>query len=112
MRFLLDENIEHEVYHRIEDDGHDVLHVEISDELHKGDTDESLAAVSRSGDWIIVTYDDDFRDDFDEDDYRAVLYFVDQTLSAKTIADVLQRILTYYEQDELRGFLTVGRSWL
>jgi len=72
MRFLLDENIEHEVYHRLESDGHDVLHVEISDELHEGDTDESLAAVSRSGDWIIITYDDDFRDDSD-DDYRAVL---------------------------------------
>lgn len=112
MRFLLDENMEHEVYHRLESDGHDILHVEISDELATGDTDESLAAVSQSGDWIIVTYDDDFRDDFDETDYRAVLYFVDQTLSAKTIAEVLETISTYYEQDELRRFLTVGRSWM
>jgi predicted nuclease of predicted toxin-antitoxin system len=112
MRFLLDENIEHEVYHRLGNYGHDLLHVEISDGLNKGDTDERLAAVSRSEDWIIVTYDDDFRDDFDEDDYRGVLYFTDQTLSAKTVADVLHEISTYYEQDELCGFLTVGNSWL
>ena len=50
MRFLLDENIEHEVYHRLENYGHDLLHVKVSDELNKGDTDERLAAVSRSED--------------------------------------------------------------
>jgi hypothetical protein len=70
-----------------------------------------LHAQTWSEDWIIVN-DDDFRDDFDDDDYRGVLYFADQTLSAKTVADVLHEISTYYEQDELCGFLTVGKSWI
>ena len=112
MRLLLDENIEHEVYHRLEDYGHELLHVEVSDELSKGDTDERLAEKSRLDSWIIVTYDDDFRDDFSENEYQAVLYFADQTLSAKTVADVLHEISTYYEQDELQGFFIVGQSWL
>jgi predicted nuclease of predicted toxin-antitoxin system len=112
MRLLLDENIEHEVYHRLENYGHELLHVEVSDELHKGATDERLAEKSRHFDWNIVTYDDDFRGDFSEDEYRAVLYFADQTLSAKTVADALHEISTYYEQGELQGFFTVGQSWL
>ena len=112
MKLLLDENIEHEVYHRLEKYGHELLHVEVSDELSKGETDERLARKSRPDGWIIVTYDADFRDDFSDTEYRAVLYFADQTLSAKTIADVLHEISTYYEGEELHGFLTVGRSWL
>ena len=112
MRLLLDGNIEHEVYHRLENYGHELLHVEVSDELSKGDTDERLAEKSRHSNWVIVTYDDDFRDEFSENEFRAVLYFADQTLSAKTIADVLHEISRYYEQDELQGFLTVGQSWL
>lgn len=112
MRFLLDENLEHEVYHRLQNYGHELLHVEVSDELSKGDTDAELAEVSRTGGWIIVTYDDDFRDNFSEDDYHAALYFADQTLSANKVADVLHNISTYYNQDQIRGFMTVGQSWL
>lgn len=43
MKFLLDENIEHEVSHRLDHYGHRLLHVEISDELYKEVTDEELA---------------------------------------------------------------------
>jgi hypothetical protein len=39
-------------------------------------------------------------------------FLLDQTLSAKTVADVLHEISTYYTQTELRGFLTIGKSWL
>lgn len=112
MRFLLDENLEHEVYHRLQNYGHDVLQVEVSDKFSKGDTDEKLAEVSRTEDRIIVTYDDDFRDNFSEDDYSAVLFFADQSLSANKVADILHNISTYYEQEQLVGFMTVGKSWL
>jgi predicted nuclease of predicted toxin-antitoxin system len=112
MKFLLDENLEHEVYHRLEDDGHDLLHVEISDRLAKGTSDDHLARLSREERWIVVTYDDDFRDDFSEDDYHAVLLLPDQTLPANEVADALHAISTYYQQDQLRGIMTVGRSWL
>jgi hypothetical protein len=47
-----------------------------------------------------------------EDAYHAVLYFADQTLSANKVADVLHNISTYYHQDQIRGFMTVGQSWL
>ena len=112
MRFLLDENLEHEVFHRLRNDGHDVRHVDLSEELSKGDADGDLAAFSRESQFVIVTYDDDFRDDFPDDEYHAVLYVPDQTLSAETIAGVLDEISTYYDGDDLRGFLTIGRSWL
>ena len=110
MNFLLDENIEHEVCHRHRNDGHDPRHVDLSDRLSKGDTDAELATFSLECEFVIVTDDDDFRNDFSEDECHAVLYLPDQTLSAKAIADVLHEISTYYTQAELHGFLTIGKS--
>lgn len=111
MRFLLDENLEHEVYHRLRHYGHDVVHVDIDDELSKGDSDTDLGAFSRRERRVLLTYDDDFRD-FDPGAYHAVLYFERQTLSAREVADVVHEISKYYETDDLSGFQTVGRSWL
>jgi len=111
MRYLLDENLEHEVVHRLRDQGHEVRHVDLTDDLRKGDPDEHLAQFSRDNEFIIVTYDDDFRDEFSNDACHAVLYLPDQTLSARTIAKALHEISTYYQQGELRGFMTVGESW-
>lgn len=31
MKFLLDENLEHEVVHRLRNDGHEVRHVDLGD---------------------------------------------------------------------------------
>jgi predicted nuclease of predicted toxin-antitoxin system len=112
MKFLLDENLEHEVGHRLEHDGHEVMHVGTSDRLQNGDSDETLATFSQDHRAVIVTYDDDFRDDFCQDEFHAVLYFPDQALSADTIATALHEISTYYQHSELRGFMTVGKSWL
>jgi predicted nuclease of predicted toxin-antitoxin system len=64
MKFLLDENPEHETCHRLHDDGHEVSHVDLSDQLSKGDSDDELATLSLEHEFVIVTYDDDFRDDF------------------------------------------------
>ena len=72
MRYLLDENLEHEV-----------VHVDLSGDLNKGDSDSDLAAFSLEREFVIVTYDDDFRDDFEDSDYHAVLYLPDQTHSAE-----------------------------
>jgi hypothetical protein len=112
MRFLLDENLEHEVYHRLENYGHEVLHVEVSGSLNKGDSDRKLAERSREERWVIVTYDDDFWTDFSESAYGALLYFPDQSLSAKQLAAILHEISTYYDQEQLVGSQKVGRSWL
>lgn len=112
MRFLLDENLEHEIFHRLQSYEHDVVHVDRSAELNKGDSDSTLATFSREQNFVIVTYDDDFRDEFSDDDYHAVLYLPDQTLSARTIADALHEISTYYQQSDLKGFVTIGKNWL
>jgi predicted nuclease of predicted toxin-antitoxin system len=82
MRLLLDENLEHEVYHRLVNFGHGVVHVEVSDGLAKGLSDPDIAAASLNESRVIVTYDDDFRTDFDTTDYHAVLFFEDESLSA------------------------------
>jgi predicted nuclease of predicted toxin-antitoxin system len=112
MRFLLDENFEHDVLYRLRNEGHDVVHVDLSDRLEKGAPDADLATFSRDRQFVIVTYDDDFRDEFTDDGYHAVLYFADQTLSSRTIAGVLDEIATYLGESDLQGFMPVGRSWV
>jgi len=42
-RLVLDENVEHEVYHRLANYGHDVTHVDFVSELGKGVDDQSIA---------------------------------------------------------------------
>lgn len=88
------------------------LEAPFSTELNKGDSDSALATFSRERNFVIVTYDDDFRDEFSDDEYYAVLYLPDQTLSAKTIANALHEISTYYQQSDLQGFMTIGKTWL
>jgi hypothetical protein len=47
-RLILDENVEHEVLHRLENYGHDVEHIDFSTELRKGTaTDRSLGTLKR-----------------------------------------------------------------
>lgn len=62
-RLLLDENIEHEVLHRLENAGHDVEHVDFIARLGKGTSDDEIARYSLDADRTIVTYDDDFIED-------------------------------------------------
>ncbi|WP_246084388.1 DUF5615 family PIN-like protein [Salinadaptatus halalkaliphilus] len=73
-QLLLDENVEQEIGFRLENYGHDVEHVDFVPELGKGVDDTQIADYSRSTDRLILTYDDDFVLEFDDDDYRAVLY--------------------------------------
>jgi predicted nuclease of predicted toxin-antitoxin system len=112
MRLLLDENLEHEVYHRLGNYGHDVLHIEVSDGLVKGFTDPEIAAVSLDESRTIVTYDDDFRTGLGAADYHAVLFLEDESLSAREVADIVHEVSRYHDGDHLSGFINVGRSWL
>lgn len=111
LRLLLDEHVEHEVKHRLENLGHDVEHVDLHTTLRKGDTDRDLAAYSRSEERIIVTYDDDFLD-FADSEFEAVLLFEDASMSARNVADVVHTISDHYPQSELDGLQKVGREWL
>lgn len=111
-RLVLDENVEHEVCHRLKNYGHDVEHVDFVPSLGKGTGDDSIARYSVETDRVIVTYDDDFVLDVDEESYRAVLYISDAGLTVKQIADVIHAVSQQYPQAELRGLEHVGRDWL
>ncbi|MFB6284684.1 MAG: DUF5615 family PIN-like protein [Halobacteria archaeon] len=109
---VLDENVEYEVLHRLENYGHDVKHVDLVSELGKGTDDYSIGEYSLNEDRIIVTYDDDFVLDADEKDYRAVLYIHDATLTVKEVADIIHSISEVYPQEEVKGVEYLSGDWL
>lgn len=111
-RLILDENVEHEVLHRLENYGHDVKHVDSVSALGKGTDDNPIAQYSLDTDRVIVTYDDDFVLEIDKTEYRAVLYFSDATLPAKQVADVIHTVSQQYPQEEVSGLEYVGERWL
>lgn len=110
-RLLLDENLEHEVLTRLED-RHDVQHVDFVPELGKGTSDEALARYSIATDRTIVTYDDDFVGEISPEQYRAVLFFEDDTLPARDIAAVVDAMSAVYPHDRVDGLQKAGRDWL
>lgn len=61
---------------------------------------------------MVVTWDGDFLDELDEDEYRATIYFEDATLSAYTVAEIVNNMSRIYPQSQIRGIEKVGRSWL
>lgn len=73
-RLLLDENVEHEVRHRLENYGHDVEHVDYVPALGKGAPDTSIGEFSLQENRVVVTYDDDFVTSVGGDQFRAVVY--------------------------------------
>lgn len=95
-RLLLDENVEHEVYHRLENYGHDVEHVDFISELGKGTDDYPIAEYSHDTGRQIVTYDDDFVLEVDETQYEGTLYVTDSTLSVKDVADITHAVSQQY----------------
>jgi len=111
-RLILDENVEHEVFHRLANYGHDVEHVDFVPDLGKGIADRPIARYSLDTDRVIVTYDDDFVLDADEGTFRAVLYFDDATLSVEQVADIIHTVSQNYPQAELHGLEYVGEEWL
>jgi predicted nuclease of predicted toxin-antitoxin system len=111
-RLLLDENVEHEVFHRLENYGHDVEHVDFVSELGKGTDDHLIAQYSRNTDRVIVTYDDDFVLEVDEEEYRGALYITDSTISVERVADIVHAVSREYPRSEIHGLEYLGREWL
>ena len=111
-RLLLDENVEHEVGFRLENYGHDVEHVDFVPELGKGVEDECIADYSRSTDRLILTYDDDFVLELDEESYRGAFYIPDLSMQPADVADVVHQMSTHYPQSELHGLERVSTAWL
>jgi predicted nuclease of predicted toxin-antitoxin system len=112
VRFLLDEHVEHEVMHRLDERGYAVEHVEFHSDLGKGASDTSLSSFSLDTQRIIVTYDGDFLDHFEESEYYGVVYFDDESLSAKQVADIIDTMATQYPTEDFQGFEYGTRDWL
>lgn len=111
-RLLLDENVEHEVFHRLESKYHDIEHVDFVPTLEKGTSDEMLAQYSVENDRTIVTYDDDFIGTLSDSEYRAVIFFEDDTMSAREVAEILHVMSTVYPHDAVHGLQKAGKEWL
>jgi hypothetical protein len=111
-RLLLDENVEHEVTGRLEALRHDVEHVDSVPEFGKGASDSDLAAFSLTADRTIVMHGDDFVEDVPPEEYRAVLFFEDDTLPAKAVADIVHSMAVVHPHEEVRGLQKTGREWL
>jgi hypothetical protein len=111
-RLLIDESVEHEVYQRLENYGHEVEYVDFVGSLGPGSTDSQVAAYAQETDRLIVTYDDDFWTEPDATDHAGVLAFEDATISAKGVADILHAASEHVPQDEIRGVRKLGREWL
>lgn len=112
VRFLLDENVEHEVMHRLEKLDYTVTHVEFHPELGKGTDDTPIAEFSLRNNWVIVTYDPDFVTDHDTTDYHGAVYFDDADLSANQVADVLHTMGTHYPASAFEGLEYGSSEWL
>jgi hypothetical protein len=111
-RLILDENVEHEVQHRLRHYGHDVEHVDFIQELGKGTGDRSIAEYSLDTNRVIVSYDDDFVLDVDPDSFEALLYIGDATLAVTQVADIIHTVTEHYPQSELDGVEYLGPEWL
>lgn len=92
-----DENVEHEVLHRLQQLDYTVEHVEFHPELGKGTEDRPIAEFSRQNEWVIVTCDPDFVVEDDRFGYYGAVYFQDATLSAKEVADIIDAMVAMYK---------------
>ena len=112
VQFLLDENVEHEVLHRLEKLGYAVEHVEFHSDLGKGTDDTPISEFSKRNEWVIVTQDADFVMDHDETDYYGTVYFEDATLSAKEMTDILHAMGSNYPASAFQGIEFGSTEWL
>lgn len=110
-RLLLDEMVEHGLYHRLERSGHDVEHVEFHANLGKGVLDETIAEYSRQSERILVTYDDDFVTKVPESRYEAVIFVADETLPARQVASGIDGMADYYPQTQVSGVVDAD-EWI
>lgn len=111
-RLLLDEHVDPEAAARLTDRGHDVKHVDTVSGLGKGATDLELAAYSLEMDRAIVTFDDDFVRGIAEDRYRAVLFFEDESISARELTEIVHAMSEQYPFSEVHGLQKTGCEWL
>lgn len=110
--FLLDENIEPQVSHRLDAYGHPAESIEDVRELGLGATDTEIVSYSQKNERVILTYDDDFVTDYDPADYHCVIYFADESLSATQVADIVHKMAETYPESAFSGRQFGSKEWL
>jgi hypothetical protein len=111
LRVLADEHIDHRVVTRLDNYGHDVVHVDFVDDLGKGSTDAAIAAHSLATDRFVLTSDDDFLTAVSSDAYHGLLFVPDEQLAPATVADIVHAIDAAVDADGLSGPLFVTPAW-
>lgn len=109
---LLDENVEHDVLYKLQARGHDVEHVEFVETLGKGATDTAVAEYSLDTGRVVLSYDDDFRDDFSSTEFFGFIFMPDGTLSSEQVARIVDEMNEHYRQQDLRGVHVLDNAWL
>jgi peptide subunit release factor 1 (eRF1) len=112
-RFLLDENVDPAVGASLTEAGHDVVHVQNVDVLGKRSSDHEIAAHAKRSARCIMTSDDDFYREIDEE--VPTLFFVpEQRLDAHRIASIVGAIEEQFPDDELddQRAIAVVEGWL
>lgn len=111
-RLLADENVDHRVVHRLRHYGHDVEHVDFVPDLGKGIGDRRIARYSLDEDRLILSSDDDFLADVDEDQYRGLLFIEDETLDPEAVAEIVHSISELVDHERIEGIFYVSLDWL
>lgn len=61
---------------------------------------------------MILTYDDDFVLEVDEEEYRGTLYIDDATFPVEQVADIVHAVSRHYPQSQIHGLEYLGDEWI
>lgn len=108
---LADENIEQATIHYLRKLRHDVVWVGEIPALGLGIDDESIAAFAATNNRLIITQDTDFFTQISVGQTAGVLFQRDQTLSARTVGDIVHEISQYIDQSAVT-LEYLSKNWL
>jgi len=109
-RLLADENIERATITYLEQLGHDVEWVGERPELGLGIDDETIVQYASADNRLVLTQDDDFLT-LAADHRVGVLFQTDETLSARTVGDIIDELADHIDQSTI-VVEYVSRNWL
>lgn len=111
LSFLLDENVEADLAHKLAREGHDVDRVVEIDELGRGTPDCEVRRYARETDRIIVTYDDHFADP--DGNHVGVFYCPDQQLPVFNVFRIITAVVDHFDEREvLPPVVFLSENWL
>ena len=112
LRFLLDEDTERDLAHKLRHAGHDVERVVEVDELGTGAPDDEVRSYSRQTNRIVVTHDDDHVA-VGSNEHRGVFYCPNQRLSSYALFQIIQQIANQYQSpDEITPVVYLTEAWI